>query len=944
MTKAYIITTIKKSNEMLAGIKGKYGNLWRIMLLAQAGITHAVYANSTDVVGAANVPAPSMVAIKVAAMGAVADANFLSAHKQLMAGVRQAGIERQARLSAHKQAMASIPAAVHKMMNKQTMAAIPEAAQKMMHRINLPATLPMHPTIRAGDVVIRDVLHTKLVYVLSDKGAIDWQGFSVGQHDKFIVHQKPNSILLNTVTGQAPSVIEGLLKSDGHLWLSNPYGIHTEAGTIDAKFLATTKLLSINDFVQGTYNFKGDSHAPITLSGTVTFARPGLWVLMAGERVHGKDDLLLAAPATRLILGGAESFSVDLNGDGLYGFKVDPEKASHGLSVQLDAQSKIQADRGYVLLTTQETIDTVANVINANGLIIADRVDTNPNTGVIHLRGGKGSNVTVGGKLSAVGHGTTGGKVYVEGSDILIDDALLDASGDLGGGQLAVGGKDLRAFRKNGNQSDGTFMMADNTTITKGSILKADALENGDGGKVEAWGTKSLTFKGSGSVHGGAKGGNGGFFELSTDGKLDIHGKGRIDRAAPHGKRGMLFIDPNNIYIISDGAPAPLMDAWIRQTDLMTDLGQGDVTLDTGNATAGSNVATERGTGILHLDPGGSTPAAGNITIYANLNLSNIDSNLVLNAWRDIVFDMNGGQMPLGNGNLYLNPALSGFGSLSFNGASSIAPGIRAGGVPCTGTTYLYTTDQAAYLAATPANSITTPLVFLNSPYTLPAPGSPPSSPQPSNPSYSSVPPTTAAILPVVGKSTGGIASNFGGGSTSVVGPSNFGGVLSGGVTGGVKPLLVGPPTGAFGGNKLGIEVASVAGTSSIGTGGGNLAGTSSISTGGGSVAGASSVGTEGGSIAGTNSVRTEGGSGETRNGGSGDSDSKSTSNKNPTSAITSDRGDPIPVDPSTPIPSDPTALGGGSATKSKGASGTNCMTSIGENGAVKTTCSVSIK
>src|SRR6185503_7712435 len=106
----------------------------------------------------------------------------------------------------------------------------------------------------------------------------------------------------------------------------------------------------------------------------------------------------------------------------------------------------------------------------------------------------------------------------------LFDKASIDASGDAGGGTVLVGGN----FQGKGPEANATA-----TYVGAETTIKADAINDGNGGKLIVWADQTTRFYGTGSVRGGAEGGNGGFAEVSGKGHLDY--RGVVDRRAPNG-------------------------------------------------------------------------------------------------------------------------------------------------------------------------------------------------------------------------------------------------------------------------------------------------------------------------------------------------------------------------------------------------------------------------
>src|SRR3990167_3231354 len=187
--------------------------------------------------------------------------------------------------------------------------------------------------------------------------------------------------------------------------------------------------------------------------------------------------------------------------------------------------------------------------------------------GEIILSGGKNSGVVrVASKVKATGKnvGQKGGNVTVTGYNILIDDpALIDVSGDAGGGNIYIGGN---------YQGKGPLPNANAVVMLSGAKIKADALTNGDGGEIILWSDNLTKAYGSLSARGGIYSGNGGLIETSSHNYLDINGL-EVNTSSLHGKSGTWLLDPTNIYIALNQTNATA--AGISGSDSSADTGSG---------------------------------------------------------------------------------------------------------------------------------------------------------------------------------------------------------------------------------------------------------------------------------------------------------------------------------------------------------------------------------
>ena len=161
--------------------------------------------------------------------------------------------------------------------------------------------------------------------------------------------------------------------------------------------------------------------------------------------------------------------------------------------------------------------------------------------GEIILAGGSQGTVTVSGKLNASNkrYGRHGGNVTITGNNILIDDgAVIDVSGDAGGGNINIGGS---------AGGVGPLPNANAVVLMPGASLLANAITSGNGGNIALWSNNSTEAYGILSAQGGILGGNGGYIETSGH-YLDINGI-QVNTNAPMGVTGQWLLDPFDVTI-----------------------------------------------------------------------------------------------------------------------------------------------------------------------------------------------------------------------------------------------------------------------------------------------------------------------------------------------------------------------------------------------------------
>jgi hypothetical protein len=134
----------------------------------------------------------------------------------------------------------------------------------------------------------------------------------------------------------------------------------------------------------------------------------------------------------------------------------------------------------------------------------------------------------------------SGGEVNVLGARVGVIGANINASGNNGGGTVRIGGD---------YQGRGIVPNASRTYVSRDSVINADALKNGNGGRVFVWADQTTGFFGNSSARGGSNAGSGGFIEIS--GKENLVFDGKVDVSAAIGRNGTILFDPANITIVS---------------------------------------------------------------------------------------------------------------------------------------------------------------------------------------------------------------------------------------------------------------------------------------------------------------------------------------------------------------------------------------------------------
>src|SRR6266567_1195411 len=380
--------------------------------------------------------------------------------------------------------------------------------------------LPSGGSVVSGRVFVAAPSETSLAITQSSqKALINWQSFSI-EAGASVTFKQPNSaaITLNRVVGTDDSTINGNLFANGQVWLINGNGIlfGKESRINVGGLIATTSDMRDADFLAGKYEFGIASHNPnaaVVNQGSITAASGGS-VVLAGARVV--NDGVIEANLGKVVLAGANGFSVDFDGDNLIRFAIaapvsetpkDPNGETAGALVS--NSGTIAAQGGKILLTARAARSVVNNVINSTGIIEATTAFMQ--NGEIVFDAGEAGTTNVAGTLKTTGRnaGQTGGTIALLGDTVTVADGTnLDASGDAGGGRVLIGGN-LHGAGPEPNAQ----------TVNVGeAFIAADAGSHGNGGTVAIYSVGETNVAGSISAKGGTGGGDGGTVETSGHG------------------------------------------------------------------------------------------------------------------------------------------------------------------------------------------------------------------------------------------------------------------------------------------------------------------------------------------------------------------------------------------------------------------------------------------
>lgn len=490
---------------------------------------------------------------------------------------------------------------------------------------SLVQALPQGAQVTAGQAqVLPNGPKALTVQQSTNKAAIDWRSFSIGKGESVVFNQ-PNasSVTLNRVLGGNASEIFGSLKANGSVFLMNNAGVYFAPGAAvnTGSFVASTLSMSNQDFMAGNYRFVNDGKAGAVKNDGSISVSPGGYIGLFAPQVSNNGSLNAAQGSVALAAGNRVTLSMD--SVGMVNVNVD----AAAVKASIDNKGSVTAEGGQVLFSAKSADAMLDTVINTSGTVRATGL-TQKN-GKIVLDGGSRGVVQVTGQLDAGNAAGKGGSIKVLGDKIALSNgAQLEASGKTGGGEVLVGGN---------YQGKGPEKNAGMTYVAPQATIKADALEQGDGGKVILWSDQKTRFEGQISAKGGVQGGNGGLVE--TSGKQVLQALGQVDANAAKGKGGTWLLDPNNI-TISSAADA---NVDVSGTVFTSNNDNAIVKADTLSAALTGGATVEVRTG-----EGGTNAQGGNISVESTVSAAG-NGTLVLNAQGNISFTSAGKILHNGN-------------------------------------------------------------------------------------------------------------------------------------------------------------------------------------------------------------------------------------------------------------------------------------------------------
>ncbi len=487
--------------------------------------------------------------------------------------------------------------------------------------------LPTLPNVVSGNVNMAQN-GNQLIINNSNGSIINWGSFSIGADELVRFNQaSSSSAVLNRVTGSDPSVLLGILQSNGKVFLVNPAGIFVGAGArIDVgAFVASTLNISDANFKANNLHFEGLGNTGQIKNEGIIKTPEGGQIYFIANQIENTGEINAAGGNVGLIAANEVKIGIEIGDTASPGVRVLASNAHNEVS----NAGKISSDAGQIglvgaLIKNSGVVDASSATLEGGKIYFkASENVTQESSGQIKangISGGKiaidaGNTTLIEGEVNANAHANAnanalngnGGNIEITGDKVgILGSAEINANGENtgNGGTVLIGGD-----YQGGNAE---VKNAQFTAFAPDTIVNANAGKNGNGGKVILWAEDATKAYGAINVRGGSVKGDGGFVEVSGKKHLDFQAK-EIDRRATNGKAGTLLLDPTDIAIrATTGAANNWSGGMFNSEDADA------------SSISWANIDTQLNLGnvIISTKSGGYATNGGSITIHEGATLT----------------------------------------------------------------------------------------------------------------------------------------------------------------------------------------------------------------------------------------------------------------------------------------------------------------------------------
>jgi filamentous hemagglutinin family protein len=234
----------------------------------------------------------------------------------------------------------------------------------------------------------------------SNRGVIDWNGFSIGSGNR-VVFANGSGATLNRVTGGATSFVLGALSATGSVYLINPQGVVVgKSGIVSTggRFVASTLDVDNTSFMNGgTLTFSGPSMRRVVNLGKIGSTNGDVFLISpdeidnfgsieapngSAELAVGKTVLLQDSRTGQQVFVQTGSHGTIVNRDAIEAAQVSLQAADGNIYALSGNHAAIRATgtatrNGHVWLVADTGGITIAQPIEARNVKGGGAVDTN---------------------------------------------------------------------------------------------------------------------------------------------------------------------------------------------------------------------------------------------------------------------------------------------------------------------------------------------------------------------------------------------------------------------------------------------------------------------------------------------------------------------------------------------------------------------------------------
>ncbi len=384
--------------------------------------------------------------------------------------------------------------------------------------------LPTAPEVVSGTATISSTGGEQTITASSDRTIIEWFDFSCSNGES-VTFTLPNttSAILNRVTGSNQSVINGLIASNGQVFLVNTNGVLVgPTGNIHVASLLVSNInLSNADFLAGN---------PLQFSGSPSTQLENQGILQV-------DDDFLVLVGSRIVNSGEIRSSNYIGMAAGRDIAINTSTQAITITPVVDTPALTGIAQSGIIEGKTIDLEVDGNLyelaINLTGSSITRAKRDATNSAMVRMIGVGGGTVRVEDQSAILSSNlnSTGGSVIVSADIVeLQGQATISTKMDLGGGTILIGGGI--------GGGDPNIINASTVDIGENVRLFANARYAGDGGTTSVYATGQNTFLGRIDVRGGIASGSGGMARLDNIANLN---QGTIFFRAPRGLAGMII-------------------------------------------------------------------------------------------------------------------------------------------------------------------------------------------------------------------------------------------------------------------------------------------------------------------------------------------------------------------------------------------------------------------